>query len=51
MLRDKSLAYRDGTSTDFMVEYERGRINLRLRGQSLADLSGTAVAQEDPAVG
>ena len=51
VLRDKSLAYRDGTSTDFMVEYERGRINLRLRGQSLADLSGTAVAQEDPAVG
>jgi putative nucleotidyltransferase with HDIG domain len=51
VLRDKSLAYRDGTSTDFMVEYERGRINLRLRGQSLADLSGTAVAEEDPAVG
>jgi putative nucleotidyltransferase with HDIG domain len=51
VLRDKSLAYRDGTSTDFMLEYERGRINLRLRGQSLADLSGTAVAQEDPAVG
>jgi putative nucleotidyltransferase with HDIG domain len=32
ILRDKDLAYRDGTSTDFMDEYERGRINLRLHG-------------------
>ena len=32
ILRDKDLAYRDGTSTDFMGEYERGRISLRLRG-------------------
>ena len=32
VLRDKDLAYRDGSSTDFMGEYERGRINLRLRG-------------------
>ena len=40
VLRDKDLAYRDGTSTDFMGEYERGRINLRLRGKALADVSG-----------
>ena len=32
ILRDKDLAYRDGTSTDFMGEYERGRISLKLRG-------------------
>ena len=50
MLRDKDLAYREGTSTDFMGEYERGRINLRLRGKALADLSGLAEAREDPAV-
>jgi putative nucleotidyltransferase with HDIG domain len=49
MLRDKSLAYREGTSTDFMGEYERGRINLRLRGKALADLSGLAEARKDPA--
>ena len=50
MLRDKDLAYREGTSTDFMGEYERGRINLRLRGKALAELSGLAEAREDPAV-
>ena len=50
VLRDKDLAYRDGTSTDFMGEYERGRINLRLRGKALADVSGLT-AQEDPAAG
>jgi putative nucleotidyltransferase with HDIG domain len=50
ILRDKDLAYRDGSSTDFMVEYERGRINLRLRGRALADFSGVAEAREDPAV-
>jgi len=51
MLRDKDLAYREGTSTDFMGEYERGRINLRLRGKSLANLSGLAEVREDPAAG
>jgi putative nucleotidyltransferase with HDIG domain len=52
VLRDKDLAYRDGTSTDFMGEYERGRINLRLRGHALADVSGiSASRQEDPAAG
>jgi putative nucleotidyltransferase with HDIG domain len=51
VLRDKDLAYREGTSTDFMGEYQRGRINLRLRGQALADLSGVGEALEDPAVG
>ncbi|NLG65607.1 MAG: HD-GYP domain-containing protein [Actinobacteria bacterium] len=52
VLRDKDLAYRDGSSTDFMGEYERGRINLRLRGKALADVSGlSAVRQEDPAAG
>jgi putative nucleotidyltransferase with HDIG domain len=52
VLRDKDLAYRDGSSTDFMGEYERGRINLRLRGHALADVSGLAASQqEDPAVG
>ena len=51
MLRDKDLAYREGTSTDFMGEYERGRINLRLRGKALAELSGLAEAREDPAAG
>jgi len=49
VLRDKDLAYRDGSSTDFMVEYERGRINLRLRGQALADVSGLSEVQEGPA--
>jgi len=49
MLRDKDLAYREGTSTNFMGEYERGRINLRLRGKSLAELSGLAEPREDPA--
>lgn len=49
MLRDKDLAYREGTVTDFMGEYERGRINLRLRGRALADLSGRAESREDPA--
>jgi putative nucleotidyltransferase with HDIG domain len=52
VLRDKDLAYRDGTSTDFMGEYERGRINLRLRGHALADVSGlSGTRQEDPAAG
>jgi putative nucleotidyltransferase with HDIG domain len=52
VLRDKDLAYRDGSSTDFMGEYERGRINLRLRGHALADVSGLSGArQEDPAAG
>jgi putative nucleotidyltransferase with HDIG domain len=52
VLRDKDLSYRDGSSTDFMVEYERGRINLRLRGRALADVSGlSAEAQEGPAAG
>jgi putative nucleotidyltransferase with HDIG domain len=52
VLRDKDLAYRDGSSTDFMGEYERGRINLRLRGHAMADVSGLSVSrQEDPAAG
>ena len=51
ILRDKDLAYRDGSATDFMDEYERGRLNLRLRGEALADLSGLARAHEDPAAG
>ena len=51
VLRDKNLAYRDGSSTDFTGEYERGRINLRLRGQALTDVSGLAEAQEGPAAG
>ncbi len=52
VLRDKDLAYRDGSSTDFMGEYERGRINLRLRGHALADVSGlSSTQQEDPAAG
>ncbi len=50
VLRDKDLAYRDGTSTDFLEEYQRGRINLRLRGKALADLSGVASAREDPVI-
>jgi putative nucleotidyltransferase with HDIG domain len=49
ILRDKDLAYRDGSATDFMDEYERGRLNLRLRGSALADLSGTERAHGDPA--
>ena len=52
VLRDKDLAYRDGSSTDFMGEYERGRINLRLRGHALADVTGLSGSrQEDPAAG
>ena len=51
VLRDKDLAYRDGSSTDFRGEYELGRINLRLRGQGMADVSGLAEAREDPAAG
>ena len=51
ILRDKDLAYRDGSATDFMDEYQRGRINLRLRGGGLADLSGVGRLKEDPAAG
>ena len=51
MLRDKDLAYREGTATDFMGEYERGRINLRLRGKLIADLNALSEAREDPAAG
>jgi len=51
VLRDKDLAYRDGSSTDFRGEYELGRINLRLRGQGLTDVSGLAEAKENPAAG
>jgi putative nucleotidyltransferase with HDIG domain len=51
ILRDKDLAYREGTSTDFMGEYERGRINLRLRAEAIAQISETIRARRDPAVG
>ncbi len=51
ILRDKDLAYRDGSATDFMDEYERGRLNLRLRGEAFADVSGLTRTREDPAVG
>ena len=51
VLRDKDLAYRDGSSTDFNGEYELGRINLRLRGHALTDVSGLSEAREDPAAG
>ena len=51
VLRDKDLAYRDGSSTDFSGEYELGRINLRLRGHALTDVSGLSAAREDPAAG
>ena len=51
ILRDKDLAYREGTSTDFMGEYERGRINLRLRAEAIAQISETMRARRDPAVG
>jgi putative nucleotidyltransferase with HDIG domain len=51
ILRDKDLAYREGTSTDFMGEYERGRINLRLRAGAIAQISETMRARRDPAVG
>ena len=53
VLRDKDLSYRDGTSTDFMDEYRRGRINLRLRGKTLraTDFTGGAEVREDPRVG
>jgi len=51
ILRDKDLAYRDGSATDFMDEYERGRLNLRLRGGALADISGLSRARQDPAAG
>jgi putative nucleotidyltransferase with HDIG domain len=52
ILRDKDLAYRDGTSTDFMGEYERGRISLRLRGAMFTTDSGSAPERQegDPAV-
>jgi putative nucleotidyltransferase with HDIG domain len=51
VLRDKGLAYRDGSSTDFRGEYELGRINLRLRGHGLTDVSGLPEVREDPAAG
>jgi putative nucleotidyltransferase with HDIG domain len=51
VLRDKDLAYRDGSSTDFMKEYERGRINLRLRGAPLADVTGVRESQADQPAG
>ena len=46
VLRDKDLAYRDGSSTDFMDEYGRGRLNLRLRGHSLADVAASPGSSE-----
>jgi len=36
ILRDKDLAYREGRSTDFNDEYERGRLSLRLRGAAFS---------------
>ena len=51
ILRDKDLSYRDGTSTDFMGEYERGRINLRLRGEALAQVSETLRSRHGPVAG
>lgn len=51
VLRDKDVSYRAGTATDFVREYERGRINLRLRGQALADVNGLSAAQQRPAAG
>lgn len=51
ILRDKNLAYRDGSATDFMDEYQRGRLNLRLRGEGLTDVSGLSRAKDDPAAG
>jgi putative nucleotidyltransferase with HDIG domain len=42
ILRDKDLAYRDGTSTDFMDEYERGRISLRLHGSAFEATKSTS---------
>jgi len=49
VLRDKTLAYRDGSSTDFMDEFRRGRSNLRLREELQVSLSPLAPAREDPA--
>ena len=49
VLRDKTLAYRDGSSTDFMDEFRRGRSNLRLREELQVGLSPLAPVQEDPA--
>ncbi len=51
ILRDKDLAYRNGTVTDFRDEYQRGRLSLGLRGEPFADVSATARSQEDPAAG
>jgi putative nucleotidyltransferase with HDIG domain len=53
ILRDKDLAYRDGTSTDFMGEYERGRISLKLRGAAFENSAEQPLGrgQSDPAVG
>lgn len=51
ILRDKDLAYRDGTSTDFMDEYERGRVSLRLRGavfEAAAEAAADAVGRGTP---
>lgn len=45
VLRDKNLAYRDGTSTDFMDEYRRGRANSRLRGNLPSVLPASVGAQ------
>jgi len=49
VLRDKDLAYRDGTSTDFMDEFRRGRINLRLREESVTGSALLPRTQEGPA--
>lgn len=46
ILRDKDLAYRDGTSTDFMDEYERGRVSLRLRGAAFEAAAEAAAEAE-----
>ncbi len=52
ILRDKDLAYREGTSTDFMGEYERGRLSLKLRGAMFKEEDlprSRPQAREDPA--
>ncbi len=49
VLCDKSLDYRNGSATGFMEEFEYGRINLRLRGRPIADLSGLTPQNERPA--
>jgi putative nucleotidyltransferase with HDIG domain len=48
VLKDKNLSYREGSAADFMDEFRRGRVNLRLREGSLSGATLPERLREDP---